>query len=223
MKQYSEVRRSWLGLSAFTAAMITLDGYAAEGHQHGVAELNLVAQLPEVMVELVTPAANLVGFEHRPQNEQQRQRVEQAKQQLLQPAIELLGGPSCQLVSQTADWGELEQRGAHKEHDDDHHEAHHKEHDDDHHEAHHKEHDDDHHEAHHKEHDEHHHDTEDSHQDVTLSWQYRCDDGQTLSGVRVDLFDAFPAMEKLRVQWVDGQGQHTGTLQTGQRVLMIDG
>ncbi len=41
-------------------------------HVHGVAELNLASDDNRVYIELVSPAANLFGFEHAPNNERQR-------------------------------------------------------------------------------------------------------------------------------------------------------
>ena len=205
-------------LPGLFAAMIAINGYAADAHQHGAAELNMVVQLPEVMVELVTPAANLVGFEHMPQNAQQRQLVEQAKQQLEQPAITLLGAQGCKLVAQDADWGAMAKSDYDHDEHHDHEENHDKAHDHD--EHHEKEHAHEEHYDHEEDHDkDHDHET---HQDVTLNWQYNCDAAQAVSGVRVDLFDSFPALTQLRVQLVDPQGQYTTDLNPDQRVLTID-
>lgn len=41
-------------------------------HEHGVAQMDVVQDGTELQIELNTPAANLVGFEHQPRNERER-------------------------------------------------------------------------------------------------------------------------------------------------------
>jgi len=57
-----------------------VNGYAEEGHfeqldahVHGEARLNLVLEGTQIMVEMETPAANVLGFEHNPRNDEQKQ------------------------------------------------------------------------------------------------------------------------------------------------------
>ena len=49
-----------------------------DSHEHGVAELNLAVDGNTVIIELESPAANIVGFEHKPHNQTQRDQVKQA-------------------------------------------------------------------------------------------------------------------------------------------------
>ena len=48
-------------------------------HVHGEAEMNVVLQDSELLIEIQSPLANLTGFEHRPLNRQQAAAVENMK------------------------------------------------------------------------------------------------------------------------------------------------
>lgn len=47
-------------------------------HVHGMASLKIALEEQAVAIELESPAANLVGFEHSPENVEEQQRVDQA-------------------------------------------------------------------------------------------------------------------------------------------------
>lgn len=51
-------------------------------HVHGVAELNIAQEGNQLFIELVSPAANIVGFEHAPRNDAQHQQVKKAVETL---------------------------------------------------------------------------------------------------------------------------------------------
>lgn len=53
-----------------------------DSHVHGVAEMNLAVDASSILIELNSPAANIVGFEHKPRDEDEHKRVEQAIQRL---------------------------------------------------------------------------------------------------------------------------------------------
>ena len=60
------------GLTGTTAA----SEYRQHGvHEHGVSRLNVAVEGEDVYLELVSPAVNIVGFEHRPKNEEQQAAV----------------------------------------------------------------------------------------------------------------------------------------------------
>lgn len=73
-----------LGMSAIAAAS-DLDGHAA--HEHGVAHLTLVMDQRTLMIELESPADNLIGFEHAPRKAREKSAVLVALAQLRQPGI----------------------------------------------------------------------------------------------------------------------------------------
>ena len=51
-------------------------------HAHGVGRLNLVVEANTVLVELISPGANIVGFEHAPESAEDRAAVADAVQAL---------------------------------------------------------------------------------------------------------------------------------------------
>tara|TARA_R110001583_G_scaffold195483_1_gene374096 strand:+ start:4952 stop:5527 length:576 start_codon:yes stop_codon:yes gene_type:complete len=71
-----------------------------EAHEHGVAELNWVMEGQELSLSLHSPAVNMLGFEHRPQNEYENQQLSLLMTTLSNPdkLIELTGG-QCILSS----------------------------------------------------------------------------------------------------------------------------
>jgi hypothetical protein len=54
-----------------------------KAHRHGVAHVNIVVEGNEIAIELISPAADIVGFEHVPQTPEQKEAVQAAKTQLL--------------------------------------------------------------------------------------------------------------------------------------------
>ena len=49
-----------------------------EAHEHGVAQMNVAFEGNELYIELISPAANIVGFEHQPRTQKQKAAVKAA-------------------------------------------------------------------------------------------------------------------------------------------------
>jgi hypothetical protein len=58
------------------ALLIAAPALAAPAHQHGVAALDVGVEPGRVTLELDTPLDNLLGFEHAPRSDAERERVE---------------------------------------------------------------------------------------------------------------------------------------------------
>ncbi len=71
-----------------------------EAHEHGVAELNWVLEGQNLSLSLHSPAMNMLGFEHQPQNENENQQLSLLLTTLTNPdeLITLTGG-QCTLSS----------------------------------------------------------------------------------------------------------------------------
>ncbi len=88
-------------------ALVTVPGltWAESAHQHGVADLNIAWSGQEVVIELHSPADNILGFEHQPKTDaQQRQLVTSLSQ--LKQSDTLFGFPNaanCVLKTATID------------------------------------------------------------------------------------------------------------------------
>lgn len=100
-------------------------------HVHGAAVLNIVVEDKTILIELESPAMNILGFEHEPKTEEHHAIVKQANEQF-KSYLSILSIPDKQ-CKQTG--SELE--FAHDSHDDKHHDDHHdKHHDDEHNDVH---------------------------------------------------------------------------------------
>ena len=52
-------------------------------HVHGIAHMTLAAEGPKVLVELTSPAASLIGFEHAPRTDEEHATLALAKENLM--------------------------------------------------------------------------------------------------------------------------------------------
>ena len=70
-------------------------------HEHGHGRLNIAVEGGSVAMELIAPAADIVGFEHEPKTDEQRTAIEQAKGTLADPLALFVLPPSagCRLTS----------------------------------------------------------------------------------------------------------------------------
>jgi Protein of unknown function (DUF2796) len=78
-----------------TAAALAADQAAPEQrptHQHGAASLQVSLDGRALHIALAGPADNILGFEHAPRTEAQKEAVARAEQQLKQP-VRLFGTP----------------------------------------------------------------------------------------------------------------------------------
>ena len=53
-----------------------------EAHEHGVAHMNVAVEGNDIYIELISPAANIVGFEHQPRTQEQKAAVKAAIKKL---------------------------------------------------------------------------------------------------------------------------------------------
>lgn len=90
-----------------------------EVHMHGLAELTLVVEGSTLEIQLESPAANIVGFEHRARSTQQMAAVEKAQSVLESPArvFTLLGG-ECAVQQVSVALAGLTHQSEHAEHSD---------------------------------------------------------------------------------------------------------
>ena len=206
-----------------------------EAHVHGLAAMTVAQEGREIEINLRSPSANIVGFEHKASTSKQIHAVEEAEHTLESGnKMFMFSGTDCQLEHAKVDVSALldDDHSEHKEHHDDH--GHKKESHDEHHEkGHHDDHDEhkdehahaeDDHEEHHKkehhhDHDEHH---EETHSEVTVLYHFECDNVKKLSSIKVNLFDHFPGIEKLQTQWVTDNVQGGADLTKDSRTINLN-
>lgn len=93
-----------------------------EAHVHGEATLNLVIDNNELLFELESPAANVLGFEHAAENKAERQQWAKTQKLLSDHATLIsLDHNHCRLISADID---LPYSDDHDEHSDGHHSDH---------------------------------------------------------------------------------------------------
>jgi hypothetical protein len=162
-----------------------------EGHVHGAAQLDLVLDGAALMMQLRSPAINLVGFEHRARSAAERQSVEGALEWLHQAEqmIDLDAVAGCALTHAMVTQGLLDtgRRSETAEH------GHAEEHDhDDADEAH-----DPYGQA----------EAEPAHTDFEVNYAFHCSAPEKLASIGLRFFARFPGLETLDVRMITADGQ----------------
>ena len=164
-----------------------------ESHQHGLAELRLLLEEQRIEIEFESPAFNLVGFEHKASNPEEKSLVRNVEAILASPSPLLsLEGGACSLGSSQVDVSSI--TGGGEKHD---HEAEH-EHEDKH---------------------EHAHKDETSHADISAIYSFSCDNLRGLRYVEVNFFDIFSGLESIKGLWVSETSQGAAQLTDSNRRL----
>jgi hypothetical protein len=159
-------------------------------HVHGVGNLNVVLDQNTLLIELISPAANIVGFEHAAETPEQRAALEKAIH-TLENGRELFHLPQegeCKLVSADIENSVGTMQGESYEHEEESH---------------------DHHE-HSAENETHEHD--EGHSDFEAHYKFSCNQPESLGHMTVKLFQRFPNTEKLNVQLITTRRQGAAVL-----------
>jgi hypothetical protein len=92
-------------------------------HQHGHAQLQIAVENNNIDLILTSPAYNLLGFEHQPRTEQQKQTLENARQWLTTQALITPASGNCTVESASMDFNAKAAEKEHHNHDHHHDEA----------------------------------------------------------------------------------------------------
>ncbi|MDN3716458.1 zinc uptake protein ZrgA [Vibrio breoganii] len=227
-------------LSAVTLAVASVSVHAEENfrqhsaHVHGSVEFNIAQDGRDLLVEILAPGADVVGFEHAPSNDEQRQALEKALTQLnaADSILKMSSAAGCELstaqVSHTLGGDEGHDHSDHEGHDHDDHADHHDGHDHDSHD--HDKHADEHehhdHDTHdHSEHDhgDHHdsHDHSGGHGEFNIAYQYQCKDVSKLTEIDSDWFKLFSGTQTIRVNLLTDSAQIATELTKGNTVIKL--
>ena len=180
-----------------------------DSHEHGAANINVVIDGKTVFVEFESPWNNLVGFEHKPSTDAQRQAVENAMQKLAAPATLFVFNDSADChVSSAEIKSTLDTDDHHAEHDD------HKDEHDEHHG-----HDDEHKDEHHEHDDEHADHGDEVHSEVIAAYTYDCTKPNKIEAVQVKLFDIYSGFESIAWQAAGPSGQTGAALSASNSTL----
>ncbi|HCM1425068.1 TPA: DUF2796 domain-containing protein [Vibrio parahaemolyticus] len=176
-----------IGLSLSTVA--TAEEYRQHSaHVHGHVEFNIAQDGSDLLLEITAPGADVVGFEHAPENAEQ--------EKTLQHAIATLEDSNALFAINPQAQCEIEEvhvehslGGQHEEHEHHDHEGH--DHDE------HAHHDHDKHE--HDGHEGHAHSEHSDHGEFTVQYRFHCAQVGELSHIQTDWFNQFPSTESVNV------------------------
>jgi Protein of unknown function (DUF2796) len=151
-------------------------------HVHGVAELNAALDGNVLWIELSSPAMNIVGFEHAPQNTEQKTAVHDATETLKDGArvFGTSSGAGCRLAEAKVTT-DIEHPGT-KHHDDA------------------------------DEHGEGNEHADEAHSEFQASYRFECAAPNALKQIEVRLFELFPGTEEIEAQVISGAGQTAAEL-----------
>ena len=187
-----------------------------DAHVHGEAELTIAFEGQRIEMQLVSPAANIFGFEHAPKNDEQNEQVHRAES-ILKSADTLFqfSGGDCKNTSQTLEIPFSHEEASHEEHANEEH-GHDEKHSDEEHghndevaEAHDDDSDDHGHDDHEQEED---HET---HTEVVANYVFECDSAG-LTQIQASFLEQFPAIESLNAQWITETKQGAAELSANQ-------
>ncbi len=185
-----------LGIAASLVSLCVAPVLAEESkrelgaHEHGHSALNIAIEGDRVEMELIAPGADIVGFEHAAESEEDKATVEQAEARLGEP-LSLFGFPDAAGCSVQSASVEIEGEGHHDEHvdkaqaEDEHHE------------------DGEHAEADHEA-----GEGEASHNEFHAAYALTCTAPDALDGIDfAAFFDAFAGAEEVEVTVISEKGQ----------------
>lgn len=171
-----------IGLSLSTVA--TAEEYRQHSaHVHGHVEFNIAQDGSDLLLEITAPGADVVGFEHAPENAEQEKTLQHAVATLEDSNTLFAINPQAQCEIEEVHV-EHTLGGQHEEHEHHDHEGH--DHDE------HAHHDHDGHEGHdHSEHSD--------HGEFTVQYRFHCAQVGELSRIQTDWFNQFPSTESVNV------------------------
>ncbi|MGD1450391.1 zinc uptake protein ZrgA [Vibrio harveyi] len=181
-----------------------------EAHVHGHVEFNIAQDGKDLLIEITSPGADVVGFEHVPENAEQENALNNAIAALKDTNKLFAINQQAKCVIEDVHVAHTLGEESHEGHDHHDHGGHdHDKHD---HEGHdHDKHDHDKHKDHdHDEHDDHHdHDGHEHHEghdhehgghgEFTVEYRYHCDSVADLNSIDTTWFKQFPATESISV------------------------
>ena len=206
-----------------------------EAHEHGHGTLDIAVEGEELVVEFRIPAVNVVGFEHAPRDDAEREAVRQALVPFKDAASVLAPSPEamCEIETVEAALSSMEHE-AHHEHDESHEGEGHagdegKEHEHEHKEDEHKQdgHDAEEHEEHGHDGDEHEHEEHgtdsgaEAHSELHAAYHYHCHAPERLERIVVRVFEHLHDVEEIEARVVTPTTQAAMALHPGEAVVEL--
>ncbi|ENP8341496.1 DUF2796 domain-containing protein [Vibrio harveyi] len=159
-----------------------------EAHVHGHVEFNIAQDGKDLLIEITSPGADVVGFEHAPENAEQENALNNAIAALKDTNKLFAINQQAKCVIEDVHVAHTLGEESHEGHDHDKHDHDHDKH---------KDHDHDEHDDHH-DHDGHDHE-HGGHGEFTVEYRYHCDSVADLNSIDTTWFKQFPATESISV------------------------
>ena len=157
-------------------------------HEHGVAQMSLTIVKNDVLIEVTSPLYNVIGFEHKPKNDEQRINFKQQ--------IKVINNAKLVQLNNSAQCSLVEVNLVNPFHHPDRHDEMHHQHNDKH--------------NHDHKHGNHMHST---HKDMSFEYQLHCDAPEKITTVNAEaLFKAWPNLKNLRTEWIFQNKQSAANL-----------
>lgn len=184
--------------TALAAPLSAQDQRERAAHVHGVSTLQIAAEGGTLVLELLSPGADIVGFEHEARSEADLAAVQDAVARLMQAenVVALPEAAGCQLTEAEshlhAGDGEPEDHADEHGHDHSH------------------------------DHDDHAGDDDQGHSEFHASYTFTCDNPQALNALDFPFFANFPGAERIEAQYVTQAGAGTATLSRDAPILTLE-
>ncbi|ENE5197792.1 DUF2796 domain-containing protein [Vibrio parahaemolyticus] len=192
-----------IGLSLSTVA--TAEEYRQHSaHVHGHVEFNIAQDGSDLLLEITAPGADVVGFEHTPENAEQEKTLQHAVATLEDSNALFAINPQAQCEIEEVHV-EHSLGGQHEEHEHHDHEGH------------------DHDEHAHHDHDKHEHDGHEGHDhgEFTVQYRFHCAQVGELSRIQTDWFNQFPSTESVNVNLFTDTTQSANSLTKSNTQIAI--
>lgn len=183
-----------------------------KAHEHGHAILNAAQEGNEVELSFEIPAMDMVGFEHQPETQAQKDKIESIHEFLEQGqnVVSFNQAAECQFEQAMIESALISE----EDHADDHHD-HHESHTKEHHKDHHNEHG---HDDHGSDHDEEH---ESGHSEFEITYHFECSEPSELSELNVLLFKQVPTLQEIEANWFGETAVKTSELTPSQASMVL--
>ncbi|GAK23042.1 LOW QUALITY PROTEIN: predicted zinc-binding protein [Vibrio sp. JCM 19052] len=197
-----------------------------EAHVHGHVEFNIAQDGKDLLIEITSPGADVVGFEHAPENAEQEQALKQAIAALKDTDKLFAINQQAKCVIEDVHVSHTLGQDSHEGHDHHDHEGHDHDHDHEHKGHDHEEHAHDDHDGHeHHDHEGHDHEGHDhehgGHGELTVEYRYHCDSVADLNSIDTTWFNQFPATESISANLFTDTTQSATTLNKGNTKIAI--
>jgi hypothetical protein len=185
-------------ITAVCVGLATTAAHAEErrqhdAHEHGHASMQVVLEGAELGINIEAPGMDIVGFEHAPEDDAEKGRIQQAVGQL-ENVTAMFALPEKALCTVTEAHAEHASLEADKDDD-------HSDHKDEHKHSGHKD------EHKHSDHKDDHEDEARNHSAFDAHYAWRCEKPEALEYIDVRYFEAFPATAEIEAQIIGPNGQ----------------